>query len=203
MKIICIGRNYVEHAREMSSPLPESPVFFLKPDTCLLRNNQPFFYPKFTQELHHEVEVVIRICRLGRNISEKFAHRYYKEVALGVDFTARDLQNVCKQKGLPWEMSKAFDGSAPISHFVTVEQVGGINAIDFHLDVNGITVQKGNTSEMIFSFDRIISYVSTFITLKTGDLIYSGTPSGVGPVKIGDRLKGYLKGSMMFDFFVR
>ena len=146
---------------------------------------------------------MIKICRLGRNISEKFAHRYYKEVALGVDFTARDLQNVCKQKGLPWEMSKAFDGSAPISHFVTVEQVGGINAIDFHLDVNGITVQKGNTSEMIFSFDRIISYVSTFITLKTGDLIYSGTPSGVGPVKIGDRLKGYLKGSMMFDFFVR
>jgi 2-keto-4-pentenoate hydratase/2-oxohepta-3-ene-1,7-dioic acid hydratase in catechol pathway len=203
MKIICIGRNYAEHARELNSPLPENPVFFLKPDSCLLRNNQPFFYPKFTKELHHEIEVVIKICRLGKSISQKFAHRYYNEVALGVDFTARDLQNECKQKGLPWEISKAFDGSAPISKFVPREHFVNINDISFWLDINNTTVQRSTTAQMIFTFDTIIAYVSQYITLKIGDLIYTGTPSGVGPVKIGDRLKGYLEGNLMFDFFVR
>jgi 2-keto-4-pentenoate hydratase/2-oxohepta-3-ene-1,7-dioic acid hydratase in catechol pathway len=203
MKIICIGRNYAEHAKEMSSPLPQEPVFFLKPDSCLLRNNQPFFYPKFTNELHHEIEVVIKICRLGKNISEKFAPRYYKEVALGVDFTARDLQRQCKEKGLPWEMAKAFDGSAPISQFIPIANFESIHSVDFRLEVNGKIVQQGNTADMIFDFNKIIAYVSKFMTLKTGDLIYSGTPSGVGPVSIGDRLRGYLDGKMMFDFFVR
>ncbi len=203
MKIICIGRNYADHAKEMNSPLPKEPVFFLKPDSCLLRNNQPFFYPKFTSDLHHEVEIVIRICRLGKNISEKFAPRYYKEVALGVDFTARDLQRQCKENGLPWEMSKAFDGSAPISQFIPITDLESIHSVDFRLKVNDETVQHGNTAEMIFDFNKIIAYVSKFMTLKTGDLIYSGTPSGVGPVSIGDRLKGYLDGKLMFDFFVR
>jgi 2-keto-4-pentenoate hydratase/2-oxohepta-3-ene-1,7-dioic acid hydratase in catechol pathway len=149
------------------------------------------------------VEIVIRICRLGKNISEKFAPRYYKEVALGVDFTARDLQRQCKENGLPWEMSKAFDGSAPISQFIPITDLESIHSVDFRLKVNDETVQHGNTAEMIFDFNKIIAYVSKFMTLKTGDLIYSGTPSGVGPVSIGDRLKGYLDGKLMFDFFVR
>ncbi|HNS29311.1 MAG TPA: fumarylacetoacetate hydrolase family protein [Tenuifilaceae bacterium] len=203
MKIICIGHNYADHAREMSSPLPLEPVFFLKPDSCLLRNNQPFFYPKFTKELHHEVEVVIKICRLGKSIGEKYAPRYYNEVALGIDFTARDIQQQCKEKGLPWEKAKAFDGAAPISNFIPIAELQNIHAADFRLDINDKTVQQGNTAHMIFSFDRIIAYVSQFITLKTGDLIYTGTPSGVGPVNIGDRLKGYLEGRLMFDFYVR
>ncbi|PKP36038.1 MAG: 2-hydroxyhepta-2,4-diene-1,7-dioate isomerase [Bacteroidetes bacterium HGW-Bacteroidetes-15] len=203
MKIICIGRNYIDHAKEMNAPVPESPVFFFKPDTCLVRNNQPFFYPNFSQDIHYELELVIKICRLGRNISEKFAHRYYKELALGVDFTARDLQQQCKEKGLPWEIAKAFDGSAPISNFVTKDSFDDLKNLEFWLEKNGNEVQRGNSSQMIFHFDSIISYVSKFTTLKIGDLIYTGTPAGVGPVAIGDRLKGYLNGSLMLDFFVR
>ncbi|HDP55087.1 MAG TPA: FAA hydrolase family protein [Bacteroidetes bacterium] len=203
MKIICIGRNYTNHAKEMASPVPDKPVFFLKPDTALLRNNQPFFYPLFSSEIHHEVEVVVKINRLGRNIAEKFAHRYYNEIALGIDFTARDLQAECKQKGLPWEISKAFDGAAPISQFVDINNFDSLNNLMFWLDVNDKTVQKGSISEMIFSIDKLIAYVSQFITLKIGDLIYTGTPAGVGPVKIGDRLKAYLEGELMLDFFVR
>ena len=187
----------------MNSPLPENPVFFMKPDTCIIRNNQPFFYPDFTKELHYEIEFVVKLSRLGRNISEKFAHRYYNEVGLGVDFTARDLQQECKQKGLPWEISKAFDGSAPISRFVPKTQFERIENIDFWLENNGELVQKGNTGNMIFHIDKLIAYASKFVTIRTGDLLFTGTPAGVGPVKIGDRLKGYLNGELMLDFFVR
>lgn len=187
----------------MNAKVPEEPIIFLKPDTCLLRNNQPFFYPSFTNNLQYELEVVVRICRLGRNISERFAHRYYKELALGIDFTARDLQLRCKEKGLPWEVAKAFDGSAPISQFVPMESLPNPNSIDFWLEKNGELVQRGRTSDMIFPVDYLISYISRFITLKTGDLIYTGTPSGVGSVAIGDRLKGYLNGELLLDFFIR
>lgn len=203
MKIICIGRNYIDHAKEMNSPVPEKPVFFFKPDTCLVRNNQPFFYPNFSNDIHYELELVIKICKLGRNISEKFAPRYYKEIGLGVDFTARDLQQQCKEKGLPWEISKGFDGSAPISKFIGKELFGDMSNVEFWLEKNGNVVQKGNSSQMIFSIDKLIAYVSKFTTLKIGDLIYTGTPSGVGPVAIGDRLKGYLNGNLLLDFFVR
>ncbi|MFO8021598.1 MAG: fumarylacetoacetate hydrolase family protein [Perlabentimonas sp.] len=203
MKIICIGRNYTDHAKEMNSPVPENPVFFLKPDTTLLRNNQPFFYPDFSKEIHYELELVLKIGRLGRNIQKKFAHRYYKEIGLGVDFTARDLQRNCKEKGLPWEIAKAFDGSAPISKFIKKEELGDINNLDFHLEKNGDTVQKGNSSQMIFDYDELICYVSQFITLKIGDLIFTGTPAGVGSVAIGDRLKGYLGDELLLDFFVK
>ncbi|MDD2196646.1 MAG: fumarylacetoacetate hydrolase family protein [Bacteroidales bacterium] len=203
MKIICIGRNYTEHAKEMASPVPDKPIFFFKPDTALLRNNQPFFYPFFSNDVHHEVEVVIKINRLGRNIAEKFAHRYYSEIGLGIDFTARDLQQECKQKGLPWEISKAFDGAAPISNFISIKNLGDVNSIDFWLDKNDRTVQRGNTSQMIFSINRLIAYLSQFVTLKIGDLIYTGTPSGVGPIKVGDRLKAYMNDNLMLDFFIR
>jgi 2-keto-4-pentenoate hydratase/2-oxohepta-3-ene-1,7-dioic acid hydratase in catechol pathway len=203
MKIICIGRNYIDHAKEMNSPVPEEPVFFFKPDTCIVRNNQPFHYPDFSNNIHYELEVVIKINRLGRNISEKFAHRYYSEIALGIDFTARDIQQQCKDKGLPWEKAKAFDGSSPISKFVSKDTFDDMNSITFWLEKNDTEVQRGSTSEMIFSCDKIISYVSKYTTLKIGDLIYTGTPAGVGPVAIGDRLKGYLNGNLMLDFFIR
>jgi 2-keto-4-pentenoate hydratase/2-oxohepta-3-ene-1,7-dioic acid hydratase in catechol pathway len=203
MKIICIGRNYSDHAKEMNAPIPEKPVFFMKPDTCIVRNNQPFFYPEFTKELHYELEIVVKFSRLGRNISEKFASRYYNEIGLGMDFTARDLQQECKQKGLPWEIAKAFDGSAPISRFVPKAQFERIENIDFWLEKNGEVVQKGNTGNMIFHIDQLIAYVSKFVTIRTGDLLFTGTPVGVGPVSIGDRLKGYMNGVLMLDFFVR
>lgn len=202
MKIICIGRNYSEHNKEMNSVEPEKPIFFLKPDTALLRNNQPFFLPFFSNEIHHEVEMVIRINRLGRNIAEKFAHRYYSEIGLGIDFTARDLQRECKEKGLPWEIAKAFDGAAPISQFVSIEGLD-VNNLNLRLERNGHTVQEGNTSQMIFNVNQLISYVSQFFTLKIGDLIFTGTPAGVGPVSIGDRLKAYMNDNLMLDFFVR
>lgn len=203
MKIICIGRNYRDHIKEMNSPEPENPLFFFKPDTCLLRNNNPFFYPNFSKEIHYELEVVLKVCRLGRNIGEHFAHRYYNEIGLGVDFTARDLQQQCIAQGLPWEISKAFDGAAPISKFVNKEEIDKIDSIDFWLEKNGAEVQRGNTAQMIFGFDKLIAHVSKYTTLKIGDLIYTGTPAGVGPVAIGDRLKGYLNGQLMLDFFVR
>lgn len=204
MKIICIGRNYTDHAKELNNPVPAEPVFFLKPDTALLRNNAPFFYPSFSSEVHHEVELVIKINRVGRSIGEKFAPRYYSEVGLGVDFTARDLQQRCKEKGLPWEMAKAFDFSAPISSiFLPLENFDSIGNIPFRLVKNGAVVQQGNSGEMLFSVDRIIAYVSQFLTLKIGDLIYTGTPAGVGPVQINDRLQGYIGDQLMFDFEVK
>jgi acylpyruvate hydrolase len=203
MKIICIGRNYSEHAKEMNSPVPEEPVVFMKPDTALLKDNAPFFYPPFTKDLHHEIEVVLKICKVGKHIEPRFANRYYTEVGLGIDFTARDIQTECKKKGLPWEKGKAFDNSAPIGEFVPIESLNNKNGIAFHLDVNGVTVQKGNTHDMIFTFDALVSYISTFVTLRMGDLIFTGTPAGVGPVKIGDRLEGYMEGKKHFDFQIK
>lgn len=203
MKIICIGRNYHEHAKELNNPVPAKPVFFMKPDSALVIRNRPFFYPDFSNDIHHEIEVVIKINRLGRSIEARYASRYYSEIGLGVDFTARDLQAECKKNGLPWEIAKGFDYSAPISKFLPVTDFPDLQNLNFSLDINGNRVQTGNTSEMIFSFDHIISYVSQFVTLKTGDLIYTGTPAGVGPVKPGDRLTAYLEGIKMMDFPVK
>ena len=203
MKIICIGRNYVAHARELNNEVPDRPVFFMKPDSALVISNRPFFYPEFSKDVHHELEVVIRINRLGRSIEERFAHRYFNELALGVDFTARDLQAEQKKKGLPWEIAKGFDYSAPVSEFYPLEKFGDIHKLSFHLDLNGKTVQEGNTSLMIFSFEKIIAYVSRFMTLKTGDLIFTGTPAGVGPVAVNDRLEAYLEGEKLMDFPVK
>ena len=202
MKIICIGRNYADHIKEMNSNVPEIPVFFLKPDTALLRKNKPFYYPEFSKEIHYETEVVIKINRLGKHIEEKFAHRYYSEIGLGIDFTARDLQRECKKKGLPWEIAKGFEHSAPLTEtFVNKEDLP--ENISFKLGLNGKTVQKGNTKDMIFSFDKLISYLSKFFTLKIGDLIFTGTPAGVGEVKIGDNMKGYMEDRLMFDFEIK
>ncbi|MEN8228831.1 MAG: fumarylacetoacetate hydrolase family protein [Bacteroidota bacterium] len=203
MKIICIGRNYVDHAKELNNEVPSKPVFFMKPDSALVIANRPFFYPDFSRDVHHELEVVIRIDRLGRSIEEQHAHRYFNEIGLGVDFTARDLQAEAKKKGLPWEIAKGFDYSAPISEFFPVTQFKELHNLSFRLDLNGKAVQEGNTSLMIFSFEKIISYVSRFMTLKTGDLIFTGTPAGVGPVAINDRLEAYLEGEKLMDFPVK
>lgn len=203
MKIFCIGRNYVEHAKELNNPLPEKPVFFLKPDTAMVIRNRPFFYPEFSTDIHYETELVIKINKNGKHISEKFAHTYFSEIGLGIDFTARDLQQECKQKGLPWEVAKGFDQSAPVSKWLPIKEFKNPAEISFHLDLNGKTVQQGFSGDMIFSFDQIIVYISKFITLKMGDLIFTGTPAGVGPVKIGDHLEGYLGDKKMLDFYVR
>lgn len=204
MKIICVGRNYLAHAKELNNEVPGEPVLFLKPDTALLRNNDPFYIPEWSENLHHEVELVVKINRIGKNVEERFAHRYYDQIGLGIDFTARDVQDALKSKGLPWEKSKAFDHSAVISReFVNIDTLPDRKAISFRLDINGQTVQEGNTALMIFSIDTIISQISKYFTLKIGDLIYTGTPAGVGPVKIGDRLEGYLEDQKMFDFFVK
>lgn len=203
MKILCIGRNYEDHAKELKNPVPDEPVIFSKPDTALLRNNDPFFLPDFANSFHYELEIVVRINKLGKNIEEKFANRYYDEIGLGIDFTARDLQDQLKKKGLPWEKSKAFDHSAVISKFVDKEHFPNLKNLNFHLEINNEVRQKGNTSEMIFSIDQIIAHVSKYFTLKIGDYLYTGTPAGVGPVKIGDRLKGYIEKEEFFDFEVK
>ncbi len=192
MKIICIGRNYIEHAHELNNPVPTEPVFFMKPETALVREGMPFFYPDFSTDIHHEVELVLRICKLGKHISERFAHTYYDAIGIGIDFTARDIQNKCKEKGLPWEIAKAFDGSAPLGGFISKEQFNDLHDINFSLKKNGETVQKGNSGMMIFNFDKIIEYVSKFVTLKIGDLIYTGTPAGVGPVQKNDILEAFI-----------
>jgi 2-keto-4-pentenoate hydratase/2-oxohepta-3-ene-1,7-dioic acid hydratase in catechol pathway len=203
MKIICIGRNYAEHAKELKNDIPTEPVFFMKPDTALLKDGEPFYYPEFTRDLHHEIEIVLKINKVGKHIEERFAHKYYEEIGLGIDFTARDLQAKAKEKGLPWEKAKAFDGSAPLGTFMPKAQLADLSAIGFELKINGETRQKGNTSDLLFSFDKIIAYVSQFVTLKVGDLIYTGTPEGVGPVKIGDKLQGYIDGRQMLEFEVK
>lgn len=203
MKIICIGRNYVEHIQELMNEKPEEPVIFLKPDSSLLRKNRPFFIPSFSNDLHHEVELVLKIDRLGKNISKKFASRYYNSVGLGIDFTARDLQTKLKAKGLPWEKAKAFDSSAVISDlFIPLSELDPVN-IDFHLNINESTRQKGNSNQMLFAFDELIEHVSKYFTLKTGDLIYTGTPAGVSAVQINDRLEGYIGDQKMFDFMIK
>ncbi|MGC9470723.1 MAG: fumarylacetoacetate hydrolase family protein [Bacteroidales bacterium] len=202
MKIICIGRNYADHARELNNPLPEKPIFFLKPDSAILIHNKPFYLPDFMGSIHFEAELVVRIKRLGKNIAPKFASRYYDAVTLGIDFTARDLQNECRKNGLPWEIAKAFDGSAAVGPFRSIPSRGLQNLL-FRLDINGRTVQEGNTAHMIFPVDELIAYVSKFMTLRTGDLLFTGTPAGVGPVEKNDRLEAYLEGEKLLDFFVR
>ncbi len=203
MKIICVGRNYSDHIREMKNSLPKEPLFFLKPDTSIVTRNRPFFYPEFSNDIQHEVEIVFRICKVGKYIQEKFAHTYYDEIAVGIDMTARDLQQEAIKNGLPWEKTKGFDGSAPISSFVPITEFPDIKNLNFSLKKNGESVQAGNTSNMIFSIDQIIAHVSQFITLKMGDLIFTGTPAGVGPVKIGDRLTAYLEDMKMLTCNIR
>jgi len=203
MKIIAIGLNYAEHNKELNNPVPDEPVFFMKPDTALIKGNKPFFYPDFSKNLHYETEIVLKINRVGKCIPENFAYRYFKEIGIGIDFTARDIQSRCKEKGLPWEAAKAFDGSAPVSHFVSKTDFKDLHDLNFHLTINGVTVQQGNTSNMIFSYDRIIAHVSKYVTIRMGDLIFTGTPAGVGPVKIGDHLQAYLESKLMLDFYVR
>lgn len=203
MKIICIGRNYVKHAQELQHEVPTEPVFFMKPDSALLKDNKPFFLPDFSNEIHHEIELVIKISRLGKNIEAKFASRYYDEIGLGIDFTARDVQRHLIEKGLPWEKAKAFDHSAVLGKFLTKEELGDMDQILFSLRRNGEVVQDGDSRLMIFPFDTIIEHVSRYVTLKIGDLIYTGTPAGVGPVAIGDRLEGYIREKKMFDIQVK
>jgi 2-keto-4-pentenoate hydratase/2-oxohepta-3-ene-1,7-dioic acid hydratase in catechol pathway len=203
MKIIAIGRNYAEHAKELNNPVPSVPVIFMKPDTALLKDNKPFYHPEFSQDVHHEIEIVLKVSKEGKHISEKFAANYFEEIALGVDFTARDIQTKHKEKGLPWELAKAFDGSAPVSNFVPKAQFANMYNIGFNLNVNGETKQQGNTKDLLFSFERIIAFVSQYITLKKGDLIFTGTPQGVAKVNIGDRLEGFLEGEKLLDFYVK
>jgi len=204
MKIICIGRNYVAHAQELNNDVPDEPVFFMKPDSALLRNNDPFYIPEWTNEVHYEIELVTRINRIGKNIEQCFAHRYYDEIGLGIDFTARDVQKELKQKGLPWEKAKAFDQAAVISStFLPVSIFPDTESIRFSLQINGSIVQEGNSELMIFGFEEIISHVSKYMTLKIGDLIYTGTPAGVGAVKTGDHLEGFLENKKLLDFRIK
>lgn len=199
MKIIAIGRNYIDHAKELNNPVPESPVIFMKPDTAILKDNKDFYYPEFSSDIHFECEMVYRICNEGKHVSPKFAHKYYDAVGLGIDFTARDIQSKHKEKGLPWELAKAFDHSAVISNLIPKEEFENLNNINFSLKKNDQTVQSGNTKDMIFDIDALIVYISKFITLRKGDLIYTGTPAGVGPIAIGDKLEGYIEDTLMFS----
>ena len=206
MKIICIGRNYRDHIAEFDGgPLPAEPLFFLKPDTALLRNNDPFYVPDFSQEVHYECELVVRIDRVGKCIEERFAHRYYREVGLGIDFTARDVQREAIRQGLPWERAKAFDRSAALSpHFIPLEELGGdVQRLRFELELNGRVCQRGDTSLMLRTVDRLIACVSRYMTLKMGDLLYTGTPAGVGPVHPGDTLRATLEGRELLNFDIR
>lgn len=203
MKIIAVGRNYAAHARELNNPIPGKPVIFLKPDTSVLKDNKPFYIPEFSSNIHYEVEVVLKICKEGKHIAEKFAPNYYEELGLGIDFTARDLQDEHKAKGLPWELAKAFDHSAAISNFIPKTSLTDIYNLDFELQINGHLRQQGNTANLLFSFEHIISFVSRYITLKKGDLIYTGTPEGVGQVKQGDKLEGFMAGTRLLNFDVK
>ena len=204
MKIIAVGMNYALHNKELGHTHEnKEPVIFLKPDSAILKDGKPFFIPDFSNEVHYETEVVVRICRLGKNIAPRFARRYYDAVTVGIDFTARDLQRRFREAGNPWELSKGFDNSAVIGTFVPMEYFKDIQNIRFHLDIDGNTVQRGCTCDMLFTVDRIIAYVSRFMTLKMGDLLYTGTPVGVGPVSIGQHLQGYLEGERVLDFYVR
>lgn len=203
MKIIAIGRNYSEHARELNNPVPGVPVIFMKPDTALLKDNKPFYHPEFSTDIHHEIEIVLKISKEGKHISEKFAHNYFNEIALGVDFTARDVQSSLKEKSLPWELAKGFDNSAPVSNFLAKTMFFDIHNLNFKLDVNGLSRQIGNTANMLFPFEYIIAFVSQYITLKKGDLIFTGTPQGVAKVNVGDRLEGYIEDQKLLDFYVK
>ncbi len=203
MKLICIGRNYTEHIKELENEKPSNPVVFLKPDTAILLKKQPFFIPDFSNELHHEVEVLVKINRVGKYIDKKFAHKYYKEIGLGIDFTARDLQSQLKVKGLPWEKAKAFDGSAVVGNWLSTEEIENVDDINFTLQKNDTIVQQGNTSHMLWKIDELIEYVSKYFTLKIGDIIFTGTPAGVGKVIANDKLKGFIENKEMFSITVK
>lgn len=205
MKIITVEMNYAQHNKELGHTQENrEPVIFMKPDSAILKDGKPFFVPDFSHEVHYETEVVVRICRLGKNIAPRFAHRYYDAVTVGIDFTARDLQRKFREAGNPWELCKGFDNSAAIGTFISLEQAGGdLQNLDFHLDIDGCEVQRGNTADMLFKIDDIIAYVSRFMTLKIGDLLFTGTPAGVGPVSVGQHLQGYLGGEKLLDFHIR
>lgn len=203
MKFICIGRNYAAHIAELQHETPSEPVFFLKQENAITRCNRPFFIPDFSQRVDYETEIIVKINRLGKCIQEKFAHLYYDEIGLGVDFTARDLQEQCIAKGNPWEIAKAFDGSAVVGKFISKSRFENVQNLNFHLLLNDACVQRGNSAQMLFTIDQIIAYVSRFMTLKTGDIIFTGTPVGVGPVHINDHLQGFLEDEKMFDFYVK
>lgn len=203
MKIICIGRNYLAHIAELDHELPSEPLFFMKPASALLLPHNPFFYPDFSHEIHYETELVLRICKPGRSIEERFAHKYYDAITVGVDFTARDLQRQCIEKGNPWEIAKAFDSSAPVGEFKKINELKDPGNISFGMKLNGEWVQQGHSADMIFNFDRIVSHVSRYVTLKEGDYIFTGTPRGVGEVHVGDRLELFLEGESVFWFNVK
>ncbi len=198
MKIICIGRNYIDHAKELNNPVPKNPIIFMKPSTALLKDSKPFYHPDFSENIHHELEVVLKVSKNGKAIDEKYANDYYDAIGLGIDFTARDIQDKCKEKGHPWEIAKAFDHSAVIGEFIDKEKLN-VSAIKFQLFKNGDLSQDGNTKDLIFNFGYLISYISGYFTLQKGDLIFTGTPAGVGKVSIEDHLEGYLEGSKMLD----
>jgi 2-keto-4-pentenoate hydratase/2-oxohepta-3-ene-1,7-dioic acid hydratase in catechol pathway len=203
MKIFCIGRNYAEHAKELQNEVPESPVVFMKPTTALLKDNQPLYYPEWTKDLHYETEIVLKVSKQGKYIKEKFARDYFQQISLGIDFTARDLQSIQKVKGLPWEIAKAFDHSAVIGNFIDIPDDFAEKGIDFSMTLNDELKQTGNTNNMLFSFEKLIAYISQFFTLQQGDLVYTGTPSGVGPVKIGDQIKGFIGDKCMFECAIK
>lgn len=203
MKIIAIGRNYAEHAKELNNPIPTVPVIFMKPDTAVLKDNKPFYHPNFSNDIHHEIELVLKISKEGKHIAQKFASCYFEEIGLGIDFTARDIQQKHKEKGLPWELAKSFDNSAPISRFIPKSNFADLYNLQLRLDLNGNTVQNGNTRDLLFSFEYIIEFVSKYITLKKGDLIFTGTPQGVGKINIGDHLTAYLEEEILLDFHIK
>lgn len=203
MKIICIGRNYAEHARELNNPVPAEPLFFIKPDSTVLRNNDPFFLPDFSNDVHYEAEIYVRIHKKGKNVEERFASKYYAEIGIGIDLTARDIQQRCKEKGLPWEKAKGFDGSAPLSETIPLSEFKDIQDIHFELHRNGEVVQRGWTGDMLFPVDRIIAEASKYFMLKIGDLIFTGTPAGVGKLEPGDHLEAFIEGRRMMDFRIR
>lgn len=203
MKLICIGRNYTDHIKELENEKPTDPVVFLKPDTAILLKNQPFFIPDFSNDVHHEVEVLVKINKVGKHIDKKFAHKYYDEIGLGIDFTARDLQDKLKSKSLPWEKAKAFDGAAVIGNWITKEELKDVNNLSFSLEKNGKVVQAGNTSHMLWKIDELIEYVSKYFTLKIGDIIFTGTPAGVGQVNTNDKLIGFIENKQLFSLTIK
>lgn len=197
MKIFCIGRNYVDHTKELKNPIPEEPVIFIKPSTALTRIGKPFYYPEFTRMLHYEGEIVLKICKNGKHISKKFAPKYFEQLTIGIDLTARDIQNKCKEKGLPWEIAKGFDGAAVIGDFVDIKSIKDINRLEFSLKKNGKIVQQGKPEQMLFSIPDLIVHISKYFTLNKGDLLFTGTPAGVGEAKIGDVFEGYVEGQKL------
>jgi len=203
MKIICVGRNYAEHVAELNNEIESDPILFIKPDSAVLQKRNPFYIPDFSKDVHHEVELVLKIKKTGKHIQERFAKKYFDEIGLGIDFTARDIQLECKKKGLPWEKAKAFDGSCVVGQFIPISEIENINNISFRLDKNGKEIQTGNSNEMIHSFDKLLVEISKYFTLKIGDLVFTGTPAGVGPVIAGDKLEGYIEDWKSFSINIK